>query len=47
MIGAGSKILGPINIGNNVKIGAGAVVLHDIECNSTAVGVPIDRIIKK
>lgn len=47
MIGAGAKVLGPINIGNNVKIGAGAVVLHDIEKNTTVVGVPKDRIIKK
>lgn len=47
MIGAGSKILGPITIGNNVKIGAGAVVLHNIEENTTAVGVPTNRIIKK
>lgn len=47
MIGAGSKVLGPIKIGNNVKIGAGSVVLGDIEENSTAVGVPINRIIKK
>jgi len=47
MIGAGSKILGPIKIGDNVKIGAGAVVLHDIESNTTVVGVPPDRVIKK
>ena len=47
MIGAGSKVLGPIKIGNNVKIGAGAVVLHDIEKNTTVVGVPQDRVIKK
>jgi len=40
MIGAGAKVLGPINIGNNVKIAAGAVVLSDIPDNSTAVGVP-------
>lgn len=46
MVGAGSKLLGPIIIGDNVKIGAGAVVLHNIEDNSTAVGVPTDRIIK-
>lgn len=46
MVGAGSKILGPISIGDNVKIGAGAVVLHDIDNNSTAVGVPVDRVIK-
>ena len=47
MIGAGSKVLGPIKIGDNVKIGAGAVVLHDIESNATAVGVPTNRIILK
>ena len=47
MIGAGSKVLGPITIGNNVKIGAGSVVLSNIENNATVVGVPKDRIIKK
>ena len=47
MIGAGAKIIGAINIGDNVKIGAGAVVLKDIESGTTAVGVPINRIIKR
>ena len=47
MIGAGSKLLGPIVIGNNVKIGAGAVVLDNIESNVTVVGVPDSRVIKK
>ena len=47
MVGAGAKLLGPINVGNNVKIGAGAVVLKDIENNVTVVGVPASRIIKK
>ena len=47
MIGAGAKIIGAINIGDNVKIGAGAVVLKDIEPGTTAVGVPINRIIKR
>lgn len=37
MIGAGSKILGPIKIGNNVKIGAGAVVVKNIESNCTVI----------
>ena len=39
-IGSGAKILGPIQIGDNVKIGANAVVITDIPSNSTAVGVP-------
>ena len=47
MIGAGSKILGPIYIGNNVKIGAGAIVLKNVEDNVTVVGTPINRVIKK
>lgn len=47
MIGAGSKVLGPIKIGNNVKIGAGAVVLKNVESNATVVGTPINRVIKK
>ena len=32
--------MGDIKIGNNVKIGANAVVLNDIPDNCTAVGVP-------
>jgi serine O-acetyltransferase len=39
-IGAGAKILGPIRIGNDVIIGANAVVLTDVPPNSLAVGVP-------
>lgn len=40
MIGAGAKVLGPIKIGNNCKVAAGAVVLDNIPDDSTAVGVP-------
>ncbi len=47
MIGAGSKVLGPIKIGDNVKIGAGAIVLKNVENNVTVVGTPINRVIKK
>src|SRR5882672_10251721 len=39
-IGSGAKLLGPIRIGNNVLIGANAVVLCDVPDNSIAVGVP-------
>ena len=41
----GSKVLGPIKIGDNVKIGAGAVVLKSTPDDVTVVGVPIDRVI--
>ncbi len=46
MVGAGAKVLGPVNIGDNCKIAAGAVVLNDIPDNCTAVGIPA-RIVKK
>ncbi len=39
-IGAGAKLLGPIRIGNDVAIGANAVVLCDVPDNCIAVGVP-------
>lgn len=40
MISAGAKVLGPINIGDNSRVAAGAVVLKDVPPNSTVVGVP-------
>lgn len=40
MVGAGAKVLGPVNIGAGAKIAAGAVVLNDIPEDSTAVGIP-------
>lgn len=40
IVGCGAKILGPIKIGNNVKIGANAVVLKEVPDNSTVVGIP-------
>jgi len=39
-IGTGAKVLGPITIGNNVLIGANAVVLTDVPDNCIAAGVP-------
>jgi len=39
-IGSGAKLLGPIHIGDNVIIGANAVVLCDVPSNCIAVGVP-------
>ena len=41
LIGTAATLLGPINIGNNVKIGAETFVInHDVPSNSTVVGVP-------
>ena len=39
MIGAGSKILGPVQIGDHVRIGANSVVTKDVPSGATVVGV--------
>jgi len=46
VVGTGAKVLGAITIGDNVKIGANSVVLHDVPEDSIVVGVP-GRVIKK
>ena len=40
MVGAGAKVLGPVKIGDNAKIGGGSVVVKDVPAYMTAVGVP-------
>lgn len=45
-IGAGAKIIGGISIGDNVKVGANAVVVKSVPDNSTAVGIPA-KVIQK
>lgn len=42
LIGAGAKVLGPVYIGDNVRVGAGSVVLKNLPANTTAVGVPAE-----
>jgi serine O-acetyltransferase len=39
-VGTGAKVLGPVRVGNNARIGANAVVLTDVPEGATAVGVP-------
>lgn len=46
LVGCGAKILGPIKIGDNVKIGANSVVLKDVLENTTIVGIPGKEILK-
>lgn len=41
LVGAGAKLLGPIYIGNGVKIGANAVITKDVPEGRTAVGNPM------
>ncbi|MDK8300016.1 MAG: serine O-acetyltransferase, partial [Actinomycetaceae bacterium UMB1218B] len=46
MIGAGAKVLGPIEVHDGAKIGANAVVVKDVPCGNVAIGVPA-RLIPK
>ena len=40
VIGAGAKVLGPIEIGEQARIGSNAVVVRDVPAGATAVGIP-------
>ena len=40
IIGAGAKVLGPISVGKNSKIGANSVVTRNVPSNSTVIGIP-------
>lgn len=40
LISAHSQIIGPIEVGENAKVGAAAVVLSDVPADVTVVGVP-------
>ncbi|MDG2487476.1 MAG: serine O-acetyltransferase [Roseibacillus sp.] len=42
LIGTGAKILGPVEIGQGAKIGAGSVVLGDVPPHTTVAGVPAE-----
>ncbi|MEM9538749.1 MAG: serine O-acetyltransferase [Cyanobacteria bacterium P01_E01_bin.42] len=40
VVGTGAKVLGNLQIGNNVRIGAGSVVLREVPSDCTVVGIP-------
>ena len=40
VIGAGAKVLGPITVGKNSKIGANSVVTRNVPSNTVVVGIP-------
>ena len=46
LIGTGAKVLGPITVGDNAKIGANSVVLHNVPEGATAVGLRANNILK-
>ena len=40
VVGAGAKVLGPIELGDGVRVGSNAVVVKDVATNLTVVGIP-------
>lgn len=46
LIGAGAKILGAFEVGDNCQIAANAVLLKPLEENSTAAGIPARQVKK-
>jgi serine O-acetyltransferase len=40
VVGAGAKILGPITIGDNARVGSNSVVVKDVPAGATVVGIP-------
>ena len=46
IIGSGAQILGPINVGDNARIGANSVVSKDVPSNVTVAGVPAREFVK-
>ena len=50
IIGAGAKVLGPITVGDNARVGSNAVVVEAVPANTTVVGIParpVDRSLKR
>lgn len=40
VVGAGAKILGPINVGDNARVGSNSVVVKPVNEETTVVGIP-------
>lgn len=46
-IGAGAKIIGAVTVGDGARIGANAVVVHDVASHTTVVGIPARPIARR
>lgn len=40
VVGAGAKILGPINVGDGARVGSNSVVVRDVPAGATVIGIP-------
>ena len=47
VIGSGAQVLGPITVGEHAKVGANAVVTHDVPSHAVMVGIPAKNIKSK
>ena len=45
-LGAGAKVIGPVTVGDGARVGANAVVVHDVEPYCTVVGIPA-RVVRR
>lgn len=45
-LGAGAKVVGAVTIGDGARVGANAVVVHDVPSHCTAVGIPA-RVVRR
>jgi serine O-acetyltransferase len=45
-LGAGAKVLGPVTIGDGARVGANAVVVHDVPSHASVVGIPA-RVVRR
>jgi serine O-acetyltransferase len=47
IVGAGAKILGPLRIGRNARVGSNAVVLKDVPADTTVIGIPAREVTRR
>ena len=47
IVGAGAKILGPVEVGSRARVGANAVVVDNVPPGSTVVGIPARPVPRK
>jgi serine O-acetyltransferase len=46
-IGCGAKLVGPVSVGDGARIGANAVVVHDVAPDTTVVGIPARPVVRR